>query len=161
MQDPDGPSAIELLRRELHLGKHTRSPLAQWMFRHHAAFAALLIETGVNWERLAGGFEKLGLTDALGKPPQPDTAKMTWHRVRQELARQGLMAKPHRRRTGKPSIGASRAPSTPSEAAPAPAPAGRFKPVRKREPAPPQEMTPEEAAQMATLRARVFGTQEE
>lgn len=161
VQDPDDPAAIELLRRELQLGRHTRSPLAQWMFRHHAAFAALLRETGVNWERLAGGFEKLGLTDARGRPPRPQTAKLTWHRVRQTLEREGLITR-RRRRTGKPAAAnPASPPDSPSGGAPRPVPASRFQPVRKREPAPPRTVTPEEAAQMAALRTRVFGTKEE
>ncbi|MBW4089866.1 MAG: hypothetical protein HIU82_01975 [Proteobacteria bacterium] len=171
MADQETVSAIELLRGELQQGKRTRSPLAQWMFRHHAEFTTLLLEAGVDWARLAIGFARLGLTDADGKPPRAGTVKITWRRVQSALEREGVIARRRRRRaSGAAATAASAlAPAPirePPEAEPpagppqGAAPASRFKPVRRRAPEPARPVSPQEAAEMADLRVRVFGTKE-
>jgi len=168
--DHDPRADIELLRTELRQGRRVRSSLGAWMFRNHLAFAALLAEEGVDWERLAAGFARLGLTDATHKPPRAGTAKLTWRRVQAALERDGVAVKRRRSGNGKRSRaavtpGAAAAPSAaePGTAALAsdPAAAGRrFKPARRRAPAAPQAMTPAEQADLHALRARVFGTEE-
>ena len=152
-----------------------RSSVGAWMFRNHAAFAALLLEEGVDWERLAAGFARLGLTDATGKPPRAGTVKITWRRVQAALEREGIVAR-RRRRSGKgrglltvTERDSAEAPAVPdgtkgtkvgSSIEPAASPR-RFKPVRKRTPEAQQTMTPKEQEDLRVLRARVFGTEVE
>ena len=169
--DHDPHADIELLRTELRQGRRVRSSLGAWMFRNHVAFAALLAEEGVDWERLAAGFATLGLTDATHKPPHAGTAKLTWRRVQAALERDGVVVKRRRRSgngkrhpaattpglTAAPAAGAAEAAATADDPA---APARRFKPVRKRTPAEPRAMTPTEQEDLRALRARVFGTEE-
>lgn len=164
--DQNTTPEIELLRGELRQGRQVRSSLGAWMFRNHAAFAALLLEEGVDRERLAAGFARLGLTDATGKPPRAGTVKITWRRVRAALEREGIVVRRRRRNSkgrGLPSA-VTPVPASDAEAAgPSTQPAAsarRFKPVRKRAPAPLRAMTSEEQQDLQALRARVFGTRE-
>jgi len=170
--DCDPGTEIELLRSELRQGRHVRSSVGAWMFRNHVAFAALLLEEGVDWERLAAGFARLGLTDATGKPPRAGTVKITWRRVQAALEREGIVAR-RRRRSGKArgllaviGTGSAEALAAPDAARAAssiePAEsARRFRPVRKRTPEVQRAMTPKEQEDLRVLRARVFGTEAE
>lgn len=170
--DCDPGTEIELLRSELRQGRHVRSSVGAWMFRNHAAFAALLLEEGVDWERLAAGFARLGLTDATGKPPQAGTVKITWRRVQAALEREGIAVR-RRRRSGKnrglPAAlrpGPAEPPAGPDatkggSSIEAAASADRFRPVRKRTPEAQRAVTPKEQQDLCVLRARVFGTEVE
>jgi hypothetical protein len=64
-----------------------RSPVSRWMRENHDAFAARLAVRRANWIALAGLFEKAGLTDGDGKTITAETARKTWLRVRQHMAR--------------------------------------------------------------------------
>lgn len=142
------------------------------MFRHHAEFTTLLLEAGVDWQRLAIGFARLGLTDAGGKPPRAGTVKITWRRVQSALEREGVIVRRRRRASGAaatvpsaptPALALIREPPEALSSAGPPqgaAPASRFRPVRRRAPEAPRPVSPQEAAEMADLRVRVFGTRE-
>jgi hypothetical protein len=66
-----------------------RSPLFLWLVEHHDALRRNEAETGrgVPWRELCVEFVGLGITLADGRPVKPATARITWQRVRKELAR--------------------------------------------------------------------------
>ena len=66
-----------------------RSPLFLWLVEHHDALRQNEAETGrgVPWRELCVEFAELGITLADGRPVKPATARITWQRVRKELAR--------------------------------------------------------------------------
>ena len=66
-----------------------RSPLFLWLVEHHDALRQNEAETGrgVPWRELCVEFVELGITLADGRPVKPATARITWQRVRKELAR--------------------------------------------------------------------------
>jgi hypothetical protein len=64
-----------------------RSTLSLWMRENHDGFAARLAVRRADWTVLAALFEKAGLTDGEGKTASAETARKTWHRVRQHMAR--------------------------------------------------------------------------
>jgi hypothetical protein len=64
-----------------------RSTLSRWMRENHDAFAARLAVRRADWTVLAALFENAGLTDGEGKTATAETARKTWQRVRQHVAR--------------------------------------------------------------------------
>ena len=66
-----------------------RSPLFFWLVEHHDTLRRNEAETGrgVPWGELCGEFVGLGITLADGRAVKPSTARITWQRVRKELAR--------------------------------------------------------------------------
>jgi hypothetical protein len=64
-----------------------RSTLSHWMREHHDAFARRLAVRGADWTVLAAVFETAGLRDGGGKTATPETARKTWLRTRQHIAR--------------------------------------------------------------------------
>jgi hypothetical protein len=83
---PEGDDAMAELRAALSGAPGTRSSLHQWMRANHDKVSALLAEVRPNWQRLAGAFARMGLTDGSGKPPRPQTVRQTWWRVRRAVA---------------------------------------------------------------------------
>ena len=63
-----------------------RTPLFQWMRRHHATIAARIAASDVSWSAFTTALVASGFTDAKGNPPQPVTVKMTWNRVCADVA---------------------------------------------------------------------------
>jgi hypothetical protein len=64
-----------------------RSPLARWMLQNHDAFASRYTARRADWSVLARVFVDSGLKDADGNPPTPVTARKTWQRVRESVAK--------------------------------------------------------------------------
>ncbi|HWX49650.1 MAG TPA: hypothetical protein VNZ61_16495 [Roseomonas sp.] len=60
-----------------------RSPLANWLLRHHEAFARILREGGANWERFAVVFVEEGL---LPRPEHFDAPGPEGHKARRRVA---------------------------------------------------------------------------
>ena len=57
------------------------------MIRNYEAFSARYTARRADWSVLAKVFSEAGLTDAAGKPAQPETARKTWQRIRQDMSR--------------------------------------------------------------------------
>ena len=70
-------------RRE---GEH--SPLFLWLLEHHDAIVASLQGGRIGWGAFCAAIAEGGFTDATGKPPSENTARITWYRVRRLAARQ-------------------------------------------------------------------------
>ena len=64
-----------------------RSALYHWMRQNHDSLTALFEESTPAWAILAETFAGMGLNDREGKSPTPRTARMTWYRVRLDVAR--------------------------------------------------------------------------
>ncbi|WP_146201995.1 hypothetical protein [Teichococcus aestuarii] len=60
-----------------------RSPLANWLLRHREAFARILREGGVNWERFGAVFVEEGL---LPRPEHFDAPGPEGHKARRRVA---------------------------------------------------------------------------
>jgi hypothetical protein len=64
------------------------SALFVWLREHQAAIAAARKGRRMDWREMSRELAQLGLTDAEGKAPAPQTTRMTWFRVRREAARE-------------------------------------------------------------------------
>jgi hypothetical protein len=64
-----------------------RSPLFWWLIGHRDELTTAAFGRRLQWARLYARFAEMGLTDATGKPASVQTARMTWHRVRQSVAK--------------------------------------------------------------------------
>lgn len=73
-----------------------RSPMARWMRRNHAEFAAILIEQPVvDWTAVAAHLaEDEHLTDRDGKPPTARAVRAAWARVTTQLERERARTEP-------------------------------------------------------------------
>ena len=65
-----------------------RSPLFWWLLEHHDEIADAASGRRMQWATLCARFAEAGLTDTTGKPATPNTAKVTWQRVRRAVAQQ-------------------------------------------------------------------------
>jgi hypothetical protein len=81
-------SRLEQIRNALMVkGKGTlRSALWRWMRENHDSLSALFEVASPAWTSLAETFGGMGLTDRDGKNPTAATARMTWYRVRRNVA---------------------------------------------------------------------------
>ena len=66
-----------------------RSPLFWWMIEHHDRLlqSRSKIRRGVTWSRFCADLAAQGITLADGRAVKPATARITWQRVRKEVAR--------------------------------------------------------------------------
>lgn len=64
-----------------------RSPLFWYLIEHHDDLVAAAAGRRQRWRVLCADFQALGLTDGRGNAPSPQTARLTWWRVRREVAR--------------------------------------------------------------------------
>lgn len=70
-------------------GRGCRSPMFDWMLRHHDALAPELDGPRTpNWRALATRLAELGATDGAGHAAKPDVARRTWRRVKAAKAGQ-------------------------------------------------------------------------
>ena len=69
----------------------SRSRLSQWMRQNHDALDRRLRGHRTVWSKLVSVFVEQGLTDANGNPPNAETARKTWQRIKREV-RQGREA---------------------------------------------------------------------
>lgn len=63
-----------------------RSPLYNWMRQRHDALAAGFDGQRVKWGPAATYLAGLGLVDGAGKPPTSETTRLTWWKVRRDVA---------------------------------------------------------------------------
>ncbi len=68
-------------------GETARSSLYRWLRKNHDEFIARLDGERADWLALTQAFAAIGLADRTGKPASPATARMTWRKVRQEVAK--------------------------------------------------------------------------
>jgi hypothetical protein len=107
----------------------SRSPLQDWMRKHHTMLARRLKERRLLWSEIARVLAEQGVRDAKGNPPTADAARRAWTRVTE--GRASRSQQPSQKQaveapstTAKPGE-ASEAPSAPLPAPPAqPAPPG-------------------------------------
>lgn len=79
---------IDILREiETAVTGRARSPLRLWMQRNFSALDARLSNRRADWKALSSVFERAGLMDGQGNPPNAATARKTWQRVRNEMKR--------------------------------------------------------------------------
>lgn len=71
-----------------------RSALAQWMFANHDALQAKLGGRRADWTALAAAFAEAGVMGRGKAPPTPNTARVTWQRVRKAVAAERAMSGP-------------------------------------------------------------------
>ena len=64
-----------------------RSSLFWYLLENHDDLLRAATGTRILWGPLCEQFAADGLRDAEGKPPSPETARMTWWRVRREVAK--------------------------------------------------------------------------
>lgn len=64
-----------------------RSSLFWWLFDHHDEIRHPASGKRITWAPVVAQVAALGLTDRDGKPATPGTVRLTWYRVRQEVAR--------------------------------------------------------------------------
>ena len=64
-----------------------RSTLFYWMLEQHDALIARAKGRKMRWSELCVTFEQLGLTNQQGETANELTARITWYRVRKEVAR--------------------------------------------------------------------------
>ena len=66
-----------------------RSPLFWWLLDHHDELRQAEAESGLGipWKKLCSEFASMGITASGGKLVTAGTARITWQRVRKELAR--------------------------------------------------------------------------
>lgn len=68
-------------------GRGCRSPMFDWMLRHHSALALELDgPRRPNWRALSARLAELGATDGAGHPAKPDVARRTWRKVKAAAA---------------------------------------------------------------------------
>jgi hypothetical protein len=67
-----------------------RSPLFWWLVEHYDELATAASGRLLQWARLCTRFAEMGLTDLHGKPASVQTARVTWHRVKQSVAKARL-----------------------------------------------------------------------
>src|SRR5689334_7197858 len=72
---------------EIARGASKRSALYLWLHANHDEFLALMEETRPNWKRLAEGFAEIGIVTPEGKPLTAETVRVTWYRVRRDVAK--------------------------------------------------------------------------
>src|SRR5579863_7332179 len=73
------------LRHAMHVDGGEK--LYGWMRARYASFGALLAESRrPDWKRIAAGLTRLGILDARGNPPKPETTRQTWWKVRRDIA---------------------------------------------------------------------------
>lgn len=65
----------------------SRSRLARWMRQNHDALDRRLRGHRTVWSRMEKVFADAKLTDAKGNPPNAETARKTWQRIKREVAR--------------------------------------------------------------------------
>jgi len=64
-----------------------RSSLFWWLFDIHDEILSRKRGKRIIWAPIAAEAAALGLTDRDNKPASPEVARLTWYRVRQEVAR--------------------------------------------------------------------------
>src|SRR3954453_11038539 len=92
MTDPgDDPKVLAKVRQALRRRNERRSPLSDWMWRNHDAFAAELAGAPPNWEAVAEAFTEVGFRSGTGGVLSAERVRKTWWRVRRrhEEARAG------------------------------------------------------------------------
>ncbi|MDX5929555.1 hypothetical protein [Acidiphilium acidophilum] len=148
----------------MHQAPGARAPLIVWMMDHHDDLIALFARRRVNWTRFCSYIADHGFLNGKGEPLKPEAVRQCWKRARAVIARQRALPPLPRTSqsveqgaaTGRPSMNtAPVSGTTPSPAAPA-----KFKPVSLKPLQPVSLPTPEEEAERAALRQRLFGSSE-
>lgn len=81
-------SVLEAARRSREAGRGPggrgcRSPMFDWMLRHHAALALELDgPRRPNWRALSARLAEIGATDGTGNVAKPDVVRRTWRKVK-------------------------------------------------------------------------------
>jgi len=109
------------LRAALREGASTRSPLFQWMLRHHDKLADAFAESRPKWAEVAALLAGKGFTSTEGKPLNPQSVRQMWYRVRRRHAatRAGTKAPRQRPRAEEPPAGVAGAGASAGTPAPA------------------------------------------
>jgi hypothetical protein len=83
MSDPGETSGLSGFRAALEAhGGGMRSPLFQWMYRHHDALLEMFSEMRPNWPRVTAVLSERGFAGPDGRPLRPETVRKLWLRVR-------------------------------------------------------------------------------
>lgn len=133
--DDDARSTLDAVKATLQSRSGgRRSPLFQWMYRHHDELAEMFAEARPNWSQITEVLTSRGFTGTEGQPLQPESVRKLWHKVRQAKEKTA-----GRKPKGKP-VGAMPVP-----------------PVMVREVSPPvsSNLTPEQQAMMAELQQQM------
>jgi hypothetical protein len=80
-----------------------RSRLFWWLVEHASEIRRERGAKRIDWHRHCARFAKLAITDANGQRPTPETARKTWLRVRQFLAKEPPLTVPETDRLPPPS----------------------------------------------------------
>lgn len=85
MAAPDQPSPPDATEAAFDNAR-SRSPLQDWMRKHHTMLARRLQERRLLWSEIARVLAEQGVRDAKGNPPTADAARRAWTRVTQGRA---------------------------------------------------------------------------
>lgn len=115
-----------------------RSLLYEWLWARHDTLAAALNPPRVpNWNLMAEGFAKQGITDGKGQPPTPTVVRKTWGKVNQAKGVR-LRRRQDKNLAAVAEPSAAQAQATPPTPAAIPTPAELPPGIQPAEPDPPQ-----------------------
>ena len=83
MDDDDGLSRVA----DLLAGPGRAGSLSSWLTRNHDGFAQVLDGLShTDWRRVSAALAEIGLRDARGEAPSPETARKAWQRAQKLVA---------------------------------------------------------------------------
>lgn len=88
---PTGKNDRENLRDDISRSQE-RSPLFWFLLENYEWINEQANGRRLPWKKLCVRFEEMGVTNRVGNFPEPRAAKLTWQRVRKEVARMTLRA---------------------------------------------------------------------